>query len=129
MNNVDRKIIGIAKVAHETNRSFCQTLGDFSQPTWVDAPGWQQENVLQNVKYLLRGERTLEDLHEHGRQHLLTEGWRRGETLDPEKKEHPDLIPYDELSWESKFKDALFLSVVMALTPLVADAALGGDHG
>ena len=37
----------IAKVAHETNRSFCQTLGDWSQPTWENAPDWQKESAIK----------------------------------------------------------------------------------
>jgi hypothetical protein len=28
----------IAKVCHETNRAYCETLGDNSQPPWEEAP-------------------------------------------------------------------------------------------
>jgi len=35
-----------------------------------------------------------------------------GETKDPDKKQHPCLVPYNELSKEQQIKDALFTAIV-----------------
>jgi len=35
---------------------------------------------------------------------------------DPEKKQHPCFVPYDELPIQQRRKDALFVSIVRALT-------------
>ncbi len=32
----------IAKVCHEANRAYCQTIGDNSQLAWEQAEEWQQ---------------------------------------------------------------------------------------
>ena len=39
----DAEIVQIAMVAHETNRAYCESIGDNSQPKWEDAPEWQKE--------------------------------------------------------------------------------------
>lgn len=40
----------IAKIAHEANRIYCQTLGDYSQPPWEDAPDWQKNSAIAGVQ-------------------------------------------------------------------------------
>jgi hypothetical protein len=37
----------VARVCHEANRAYCQTLGDNSQPAWDDAPEWQKDSARQ----------------------------------------------------------------------------------
>ena len=41
----------IAKVAHEINRAFCQSIGDKSQPTWEQAPYWQKKSAIDGVRF------------------------------------------------------------------------------
>jgi len=45
----------------------------------------------------------------------LSDGWGYGETKDPEKKEHPCMVPFNELPVEQEAKDFLFRGVVHAL--------------
>ena len=40
------------------------------------------------------------------------------------KKTHPCIVEYSELPWDQQFKDAIFLCIVMALGPRVADAQM-----
>jgi hypothetical protein len=42
----------IARVAHEVNRSYCEALGDTSQPEWESAPQWQRESAMAGVKFI-----------------------------------------------------------------------------
>ena len=44
------------------------------------------------------GETLARNVHEVWAKEKLSQGWIYGEKLDHEKKTHPDLIPYDELS-------------------------------
>ena len=45
----------------------------------------------------------------------LSQGWKCGPVKDPGIKEHPCLVPHDELPEEQQAKDDLFLAVVRAL--------------
>jgi hypothetical protein len=45
----------------------------------------------------------------------LAEGWKLGPVKNPEAKEHPCLVPFDDLPVEQKVKDYLFRGVVRAL--------------
>lgn len=121
MDDVRNKIIGIAKVCHDANKSFCETMGDMSQPSWEDAPDWQRDSAVDGVIFQLGGQRSLGDSHQNWMDYKFSEGWKYGPVKDVEKKEHPSLVPFEELPWEERFKDALFLSVVMALSPIVAE--------
>jgi hypothetical protein len=40
------------------------------------------------------------------------DGWVYGEVKDPEKKEHPCLVEYEELPKDQQAKDSLFIAVV-----------------
>lgn len=46
-------VMKIAKVAHGANRIYCQTIGDFSQPTWDGAPKWQRDSAKNGVQFHL----------------------------------------------------------------------------
>lgn len=41
----------IARVAHEVNRAYCQSLGDKSQARWEEAPQWQRDSAVAGVKF------------------------------------------------------------------------------
>src|SRR5690606_16998081 len=80
----------IARVAHEVNRAYCQSIGDFTQPRWEDAPEWQTNSAIQGVAFHLRNPGvTPEQSHENWMEQKRAEGWTYGPEKDPEKKEHP----------------------------------------
>ena len=109
----------IAKVAHETNRAYCQSLGDNSQPSWESAPEWQRQSALKGVQFHL--ERHTAGLapapsasHDSWLAEKKADGWKYGTTKNPDKKEHPCFVPYEELPIEQRLKDYLFGAVVEA---------------
>ena len=106
----------IAKVCHETNRAYCETLGDNSQPPWKEAPGWQKTSAINGVKFhLANPNSTPSKSHEEWLKEKEATGWKYGPVKDPAEKEHPCFVPYDELPPEQKAKDALFVGVLNAL--------------
>ena len=50
-------------------------------------------------------ERLAESNHDHWAQQRIREGWSYGSERDDERKTHPDLLPYDELSESEKEYD------------------------
>lgn len=114
------RVIDIARVAHEANRTYCQCIGDDSQPYWDGAPDWQIRSAINGVQYHLDNpEAKPSDSHENWLKQKLAEGWKYGPVKDPEKKEHPCCVPYDQLPDEQKIKDSLFIGVVRTLMPFV----------
>ena len=106
----------IAKVCHETNRAYCETIGDNSQPKWEDAPEWQRQSAINGVSYHLETPNAKpEDSHNSWLKEKELDGWKFGLVKDPEKKEHPCYIPYEQLPEEQKKKDSLFIAIVHTL--------------
>lgn len=38
-------------------------------------------------------------------------GWMYGPVRDPDKKTHPDMIPFSELGWQERIKDAVYIAL------------------
>lgn len=118
----------IARVCHEANRAYCQTIGDNSQPSWEDAPAWQKESAINGVQFHLNTPNAKpSDSHDSWLKEKELAGWKYGPVKDAEKKEHPCFVPYDELPADQKIKDALFIAVVHSVTPGRAKALTFGQ--
>lgn len=119
------KALSIAMICHGINAAYCQSLGDNSQPTWEDAPDWQKQSAIVGVEmHLANPDATPEQSHQSWYKQKEAEGWKYGEVKDPELKEHPCFLPYEELPQEQKAKDYLFRAVVH----LVKDLPEQADH-
>jgi hypothetical protein len=107
----------IARVCHEVNRAYCQALGDDSQPAWEDAPQWQRESAMVGVlMHRTRPDASPAASHESWLRQKLADGWTYGPTKDPDKKEHPCFMPFEDLPVEQQAKDYIFRAVVHALS-------------
>lgn len=102
----------IARLCHEVNRAYCHSIGDDSQPSWSDAPTWQKNSAISGVNFHLSNETTPEQSHANWLKDKVADGWVFGPVKDPEKKEHPCMVPYNELPLEQRTKDFLFKAVV-----------------
>lgn len=108
----------IARVCHEVNRGYCASLGDHSQPKWEDAPEWQRKSAVSGVEFALANPSAPASAsHDSWLAEKTRDGWKYGPVKDPDKKEHPCYVPYEQLPPEQKAKDYLFLAVVRALAP------------
>lgn len=106
----------IAQVAHEINKAFCASIGDTSQPSWGEAPDWQKTSAINGVQFHLDNpDAPPSASHESWLKEKEQGGWKYRPVKDPEKKEHPCFVPYDELPTEQKSKDFLFKQVIHSL--------------
>jgi len=102
----------IAKICHNVNKAYCESMGDFSQPNWNCAPTWQKESAINGVKFHLENDVNPKDSHSNWWKQKISDGWVYGDIKDPEKKTHPCMVEYKELPREQRTKDFLFKSVV-----------------
>lgn len=114
------KITKIAQVCHETNRAYCQSIGDNTQQPWELAPDWQRKSAVSGVMFHLDNP-CAGPSHSHNSwsAEKTAGGWKYGPVKDSEKKEHPCLVPYEELPLEQKVKDQLFIGVISAMKVLI----------
>lgn len=109
----------IAKLCHETNRAYCQSIGDDSQLPWDEAPEWQRQSSLAGVTDILMGLITTpEQAHESWLANKAAQGWAYGPVKDAlaTPPTHPCMVPYEQLPAAQQFKDALIFYVVNICT-------------
>lgn len=113
-------ILGIAKVCHEANKAFCETIGDCSQGAWYDAEAWQRESAIKGVEYFIANHEAPDSAqHDTWMKDKLDAGWTFGVEKDAKNKRHPCLVPFKSLPPEQQAKDTLFKAVCKSLLPLV----------
>lgn len=109
----DIMISAIASICHEANCRYCNTIGDLSQQSWEYAPAWQRQSAINGVKFHLDNPGAMPaDSHNNWLKEKEAAGWKYGPVKDPEKKEHPCMVPYAELSKSQRVKDMLFMNIV-----------------
>lgn len=107
----------VARVAHEVNRAYCESLGDNSQPAWEAAPQWQRDSALLGVKLHRENPNAgPQASHESWMAQKIADGWTYGPEKRPDLKQHHCMVPFDKLPREQQAKDFLFRAVVVALT-------------
>lgn len=106
----------VAEVAHAATQALQGILNDPcpSQP-WFAETREQRQSVIDGVRNARNGT-TPEKSHENWVRFKLEHGWTPGDSKDPQRKTHPNLVPYADLPEDEKVKDRLFLAVVTALT-------------
>ena len=106
----------IAKVCHEANRAYCQTIGDNSHLPWEEAPEWQKQSAIVGVIWRVANQdMPYSAQHDQWMQDKKAAGWVYGEVKDAEKKTHPCLVEWEELPADERLKDILFCNIVKSL--------------
>ena len=109
-------ITDIAQVSHELNKSYCESIGDHSQLPWDDAPDWQQNSAINGVNFHLENpDASPAASHNSWLKQKEEEGWKYGLVKNPQTKEHPCFVPYDELPVSQRSKDYIFRQTVHSL--------------
>lgn len=81
-------VFDIARICHEANRAYCETLGDLSQKPWDDADQWQRESAMAGVETVLTGVSPAQ-MHEAWCQDKVATGWRHGVNEGPRHQNAP----------------------------------------
>ena len=103
----------IAKICHQANKAYCESIGDLSQVDWMDAPQWQQESAINGVKFNLENPNAPASAsHDSWLDEKIKCGWIYGEIKDVDKKQHPCVRLYEHLPKEQQLKDHLFKKIV-----------------
>lgn len=118
-------IEAIARVCHETNRAFCEAIGDTSQVPFDQAPDWQIDSTYAVVKmHIEHPEAGPYASHNAWMQEKIEAGWTYGPVKDAEAKTHPCLVPFHELPADQQMKDILFRNIVRMMTEGVGVASV-----
>ncbi len=111
-----KKVEQIAMICHEANRVYCCSINDNSQATWFEAPEWQKSSARKGVEFHLANPDAGDSAsHDSWMAQKVEDGWVYGPVKDAEKKEHPCMVPFNELPLAQQKKDALFRAIVHAL--------------
>ena len=97
------------------NKAYCEALGDHSQVDWDDAPEWQRESARMGVDFHMTGDFGPEATHISWLKAKIEAGWKYGPIKDESKKEHPCIVPFNQLSVEQQAKDYIFRAIVHEL--------------
>ena len=107
------KELKIAKICHEANKAFCESISDNSQKHWDDAPQWQKDSAINGVKFALANPHvTPEDMHDNWMEEKIANGWIYGDVKSEAVKTHPCLVSYENLPEQQKCKDYIFRHIV-----------------
>lgn len=109
-------VTDIAQVSHELNKAYCESIGDGSQLPWDEAPEWQRNSAVNGVNFHLENpDASPSASHNSWLKQKEEEGWKYGPVKNPETKEHPCFVPYEELPEYQKAKDYIFRQTVHSL--------------
>ena len=117
---MQKHIEKIAKVCHEANRAYRESIADHSQSTWENAPEWQKQSAINGVKFHLANPNAGPSAsHDSWLEEKKRDGWQYGPVKNPALKQHPCFVPYEQLPVEQKSKDYIFTSIVHAMADKV----------
>lgn len=89
----------IAQAAHEANRAYCHSLGDYSQPAWKFITTEGRAVTIDGVNFHLKNPDVSPKVsHENWMKRKAEQGWVYGEEKSYTKKTHPSMVPYEKLS-------------------------------
>lgn len=106
----------IARVAHEVLRAYSEAVGSTHSEPWEDMPETERAREVGEVKAHIALETvSAAKAHELWCVQQHKEGWVWGLKKNDEKKKHPNLVPFDQLSFEQRVKSYMFCAVVRTL--------------
>jgi hypothetical protein len=110
------KMEAIARICHETNRAYCASLGDYTMPSWENAPDWQRQSARVGVLLAIQdGMVSPEQNHERWLAHKQATGWKYGKVKDETAKTHPWMVKFSSLTQDQQMKDILFNAILTVL--------------
>ncbi len=113
------KLSTVAKMCHEVQRVWQHAIGEPINPPWKQAPEWMRETAMEGVYFHCQNPLASPAAsHEAWMAKKLADGWKHGPVKNPETKEHPCIVAFDQLPREQQLKDYLFRGVVHVMLGL-----------
>lgn len=89
-------------------------------PEWDLATDDQQTTFIDGVRFHLENpELTPKETHDWWMQDKAAKGWMYGPVKNEAAKQHPSMVPYEELSELERGKDVVFIELCRVLHPLI----------
>lgn len=109
--------VEIASVCHEANRQLTRLIGDVPvQPPFDECGLDMATSAAKGVEFAIANpDAPPSAQHDAWMKERLEQGWKLGPVKDAAKKEHPALVPYEQLPEAVRRKDVLFKAIVNAL--------------
>lgn len=103
-----------AQLIHEINNTINRVFKpDWPIYSWDEAPQEMKDSTYRGIRYALENtDATGEDQHNAWMAERTQQGWVYGPVKNEETKEHPCLVPYDQLPIEDRLKDHTFRTIV-----------------
>jgi hypothetical protein len=112
-----RCIENAAMLCHEANRAFVLSCNrdDRTQLPWASSSDHVRASCIAGVHGVLAKRNTKPgESHESWMKYKLEQGWKIGPIKSEERKEHPNLVPFEKLSVLEQAKDYLFIATALA---------------
>ena len=107
-----RKVLLLSKLCYETIRGYSKSINEEHLEEWNKTSDEVKNLVLQEVIHNLSNEDvSIEEVHNRWCKSMEEDGWVFGELVDYDKKEHPNLVDYNDLKTEQKSKYYIFRSL------------------
>jgi hypothetical protein len=125
---MDQRVELIAAACHQAWYAYTVLALGEEGKTWQEAPEWQRSSIRHAVKFwdeLDVAHTSFETLcaatHVAWMNHKLRDGWKLGPVKDEAKKEHPCLVPYEQLPLAQRKKDEVVLRAYLALRGILGN--------
>ena len=106
----------VAQVMHAANKALCDATGDNSHLSWQDVDVATREHFLRGIDAVLNNPTmTAKEGHDFWLTDHVERGWTYGPIKNRVTKQHPCIVPFDELPEVEKAKDHLYIAIVRAL--------------
>lgn len=99
------KVIRIAHIVYEANRALGMQHGDMDRAEWYSANDIERSTMITAVEfYLEKPKANEEECHNHWLYMRTLEGWKYGKERNNDKKTHPSMVQYGNLTDFERYK-------------------------
>ena len=105
----------IVDCCHNAWKEYMDSIGHAY--VQIEPTDEMKESILSGALFYIKGFRegrkpTPQEMHDEWRRYKARDGWTYGGLKDVKKKEHPCMLPYQDLPKEERQKDEVFAMAV-----------------